>query len=217
MEGGTTVASTYQIVLVKLKGVTAQKGDAFTIFKNMDDVDDPINGNSVGTEVETRAEGTILDPVEGAEDTYRMMINFTVAPVRMNDYVRPGKLIARAFFNKNGPTSAVSARIVNGEYNQRHEFSVNGVVYLNRGEQDGLQPGAILNVLKNVNFRNPDSRLRLDPKPIGLIKVVSVEPHVSTAVIVGEVDDIAPGDETSLVPANTSFKERPQTGSDILF
>jgi len=191
--------------MLKLDG-SAQRGEIYTVFVNAGPVSDPtnlVNIVSAGTQVETRAEAEIEELIEGTSDTYRAMITFTALPVRVGDHVRKGKLIARADFDLHGTPSNVSATIMNGELaggdnGDRAVFGLHAVVFLNRGDQDGLQIGSLLPVIKNIRLRNPDSDLAYDPKPIGMLKVVAVSGHVSTAVIVAERDAIIPGDETSV-------------------
>jgi hypothetical protein len=204
MEGDSTVAATYQNVVIKVKEPT-QKGASFTVFSTNGKVTDPTTHYSIGVELETRAELEILEAVEGAgENVYRGMITYTDLPVRLGDSVKIGKLITRARFETHGPVSSVAARIVNGERNKRLILELHGVVFLDKGAEDGLNSGDILHVLKNISTRNPDTVIPFDSKPIGLLKVVEVEPHVSTAVIVGERDAIKPGDMTQVIPPDTS-------------
>jgi len=201
MDGSSTVASTFQTVIIKTD-VPTQKGDYFTVFSNNGKIYDPIEGGKVGTEVESRAEVQIEEPIEGTTDTFRGIITYTASPVRIGDLVKHGQHLERADFDNHGTPSNVAARIVNGEMNDRTVFGLHAVVFLNKGAQDGLQVGSLLNVLKNVRTRNPSSILRVDPKPIGLLKVVALDAHVSTAVIVAEKDAIIPGDETAVPTIN---------------
>lgn len=198
LEGDSTVASTYQNVIIKLSG-PAKIGDTFTVFSTNGKVTDPTTGYTIGVDLETRAEIEVEDEVNsGSENTYRGVITFTDLPVRLGDSVKSGRLITRSNFEAIGPMSAVAARIVNGEANKRAVLGLHNIVYLDKGTEDGLQPGNLLYVLKNIETRNPNTVLDFDSRPIGIIKTVEVEPHVATAIIVTEKDAIMPGDMTQL-------------------
>ncbi len=197
MEGDSTVASTFQTVIIKLSKPT-QIGSAFTVFSLNGKVTDPTTDNTIGVDLETRAEIETEEEIAGSENTYRGMIVFCDLPVRLGDSVKSGKLITRSNFEAVGPMSPVAARIINGEANKRAILGLHNIVYLDKGAEDGLQVGSLLYVLKNIETRNEDTLLKFDSRPIGIIKTVEVEPHVATAVIVTEKDGIRPGDMTQL-------------------
>ena len=101
--------------------------------------------------------------------------------------------------------------MINGQYNHREVMALHDLVYLDKGTQDGLQVGSLLNVIKNSRLRNSNSIIKFDPKPIGLLKVVAVDSHVSTATIITEYDAIVPGDETSVPTDNELTDEEKKT------
>jgi hypothetical protein len=216
MEGDSTVATTFQNIIVALSG-PAQIGDGFTVFSTNGKVIDPTTDYSIGVELETRAEIEITEAIEsGDENTYRAIIKDAILPVRLGDSIKAGWLITKSKFEAVGPRSNVAARIVNGENNKRFVMALHSAVYLDKGDDDGLHIGDILPVLKNISTRNPDTRIAFDTKPIGLIKVVEVEPHVSTAVIVGETDAIRPGDMTQVVEVEKKENPADVESSDAL-
>jgi hypothetical protein len=202
MEGGLTVASTYQHIIIKLKRA-AQIGEKFTVFSDNGPVEDEISDMEVGSEMQTRAEIEVLELIEGTVDTYRALVKFTVLPVRIGDSLIPGQNITRVEYDLNGPKSTVAARIVNGEFGKRRVFSLHNIVFLNRGDKDGLQAGMLLPVIKNVQLRNADAQVKYDSKPIGTLKIVHTGSHVATAIIVAEYDSIIPGDETAMMASNS--------------
>jgi len=204
MEGDSTVASTYQSVVIKFSD-PVKVGDMVTVFSKNGKVTDPTTGYSIGVELETRAEIQIEDAVAGGpENTYRGEIINANMPVRLGDSVKIGRLITHANYEADGPFSSVPARIVNGEGNKRMVFGLHNVVFIDKGSEDGLQAGSLLYVLKNIETRNPDTALQFDSRPIGLLKAVEVEPHVATAIIVTEKDAIRPGDMTQLEAPDAS-------------
>jgi hypothetical protein len=212
MEGDSTVASTFQTVILKLSG-PAKTGDSFTVFSTNGKVTDPTTGYTIGVDLETRAEIQIEEEVTTSEDTYRGVITFTDLPVRLGDSVKSGRLITRSNFEAVGPFSAVAARIVNGEANRRFLLGIHNIVYLDKGSEDGLQSGSLLYVLKNIETRNEDTVLKYDSRPIGIIKTVVVEPHVATGIIVSEKDAIKPGDMTQFEAPDKS--ENPKSEENI--
>ena len=205
-EGGTLSASSFQRVIVELD-TDSQNGDLFTIYTNSVAIEDPITGREIGTEVVTRAKLQIIEPVEGAPRVYRGLILDSVNPVRVGDFVRSGNHFSRAEFTVTGIPSPIAARIVNGEYPKRQLFGLHSVVYLDKGDSEGISNGTLLNVLRNVKNQNPESIIRFDPRPTGVLKVVNVGRHVSTAVVVAQRDAIYPGDETALEGPNLKRSE----------
>jgi hypothetical protein len=208
LEGETTVASTYQNVIIE-SSQALHKGELVTVFSENGNVDDPVSGSPIGIEVQTRGIVEISEPVEGAENHYRGMVVHTELPIRLGDMIKIGKNIFSIPFDTHGPLSQVSARLVNGEYGKRKILGLHNIVYLDKGSDDGLQVGNILNVLKNVLGRNPKSVLKFDSKPIGQIKIAHVDKKVATAVIVAQSDAIMPGDETGLVASADSTADTP--------
>ena len=198
MEGDTTVASTYQNLIFSSQG-NLQKGDFFTVFSDNGTIDDPVTGEHLGTEIQTRGVIEVLEAVQGAQGMFRAEVIYAGLPIRIGDHLKGGKNITQVEYSRGGAESGVSARIVNGEFGKRRVLSLHNIVYLDKGDQDGLQVGSLLNVLKNTKLRNAKSIVGFDPKPIGTLKVAHVDHHVSTAIIISEKDAIQPGDETGLV------------------
>jgi hypothetical protein len=198
LEGNSTVASDYQNVILQ-SSVELHKGDFITVFSDNGSIDDPVTGSQIGVEVQTRGLVEITESVEGAPEHYRGFVTHTELPIRIGDMIKIGKNIFKTAFDVHGPASNISARLLNGEFGKRKILGLHNVVYLNKGSEDGLQAGNILNVLKNVLTRNEKSIIKFDPKPIGRLKIVHLDKHVATAIIVEEKDAIMPGDETGLV------------------
>jgi hypothetical protein len=211
MEGDTTVASTYQNVIVKLKN-KVNLGDYVTVFSTNGKITDPTTDNTIGVELETRAELAIIESMSADDNIYRATVAYTALPVRLNDSVKLGRLITRTTYERTGEEVSVAARIINGETNNRKVFGLHNVVYLDKGNADGLKVGSLLPIIKNVETRNPDTVIKFDSKPIGELKVVEVEAHVATAVIINEQDAVRPGDMTALIEEKSG--EKPDSGDE---
>ncbi|MCC6277251.1 MAG: LysM peptidoglycan-binding domain-containing protein, partial [Oligoflexia bacterium] len=208
MEGGLGVASNYQMIIVEIPQ-GASPGAIYTVYSINDEIEDPVTDDDVGVEIYTRAEIEINESIEGSPNSYRALVKKAVLPVRIGDQLVVGNQIARIEHDTNGAQSSVSARIVNAEHGNRKNLILHSVVFLNKGSADGLTVGSLLPVIKNVQLRNSDSRIKFDSKPIGLLKVAHVSERVSTAVVVEEKDPIIPGDETALIATSGDQEPMP--------
>ena len=89
----------------------------------------------------------------------------------------------------------VDAEILRGS--ELFGFNIMGVgqtVFISQGEKQGVTAGSLVQIKQNRKVRNP-YRNNLDiVNKIGVIKVVSSTPDVSTGIVVSSRDFMAPGD-----------------------
>lgn len=91
----------------------------------------------------------------------------------------------------------VDAKILRGS--ELFGYNIMGVgqtVFISQGEKQGLTAGSLVRIKQNRKERNPQ-RAKLDiVNKIGVIKIVSSTPDVSTGIVVSSRDFMAPGDTT---------------------
>jgi len=90
----------------------------------------------------------------------------------------------------------VEGRIVHGQA-KRIEIGGNDVVFLNRGEDAGLQVGSPLEVFRPIGTGIDDAQRQIRQLPddvIGRLLVVQTTPTTATAVVVKASTEIETGD-----------------------
>ncbi len=91
----------------------------------------------------------------------------------------------------------VDAEILRGS--ELFGYNIMGVgqtVFISQGEKEGITAGSLIEVKQNRKKRNPQRKLLGIVNRIGVIKVVSSTPDVSTGIVVSSRDFIAPGDKS---------------------
>jgi hypothetical protein len=81
--------------------------------------------------------------------------------------------------------------------NVRYSYSQGDIVFLNRGRGAGVQPGAVYYVLRPVGVvKHPETRKKLGfyVRELGLVRVLEVQEHTSTAEVTMSCDLIEFGD-----------------------
>lgn len=81
--------------------------------------------------------------------------------------------------------------------NVKHDFSQGDVVYLSKGGEEGVYPGALYYVIRPLgSFRHPFTKARLGTyvRELGLIRVIQVQDRTATAEIVVSCDSMTYGD-----------------------
>lgn len=112
--------------------------------------------------------------------------------------------LPRYKFHPSGQVSQVEAEIMGARGETFSEFYGLGTeVYLNRGQEDGLNVGDILYVTQDRRQRVPGAKVEHPPVYSAVAKVVHAGGGVSTAVLVETLSEIVEGDKTgeSSVPA----------------
>ncbi|MBK9293288.1 MAG: LysM peptidoglycan-binding domain-containing protein [Oligoflexia bacterium] len=188
---GRKVASTYQQLYVKLESGGAV-GEYYTVFKNGTDIKDPDTNNKVGKQIVLKGLLLIKKPVENENNIFMAQVSKTLNPIEIGDEIVLGNLLVTTDFEETAETSSVSAKIVDGDKTKRKVFRLHDLIYLDKGEKDGLQAGAMLDIVKTTN-------LKFSQDVIGKAKVVNLGQNVATAIIVKSKDAIRTGDKTSLV------------------
>jgi hypothetical protein len=204
IEVGHRIASAFQYIYVEMKPGQAQVGDTLLAVSNGGEVisADPTIKGFLGYGVEVQGEIQIVERVTGADEdldgveTFRALVLKIINPVRVGASLVVGKL-EKVRVTEEGPRSQVVSQIIGGSFfNARRVYGSESIVYLNRGESDGLSVGQILPLRANRKVRDPGTTIDSNIRPIGWLRVVKTTPNFSTGVIVRAWSDVLSGDLT---------------------
>ena len=93
--------------------------------------------------------------------------------------------------------SSQKAQIIGGApllNKQLHDEA--SLVYLNKGNDDGLKKGDVLRIVENKKMRKTESRYVTKPRVLGALRVVHIDDRFSTAVVLRAKEHIFSGDFT---------------------
>jgi hypothetical protein len=189
VEGGVKTATVNQYLYVSLK--EAQTGETYTIANVEEEIED-IEGDDVGYPVTYAGEIKVTDPLASSE--IKALVTKSIAPIRPGSIVLAGK-IPTAEISAEGPSPSFAGKIVGGQYsNQREVLGTNSVIYLDAGEAQGVQPGAVVGVYRNERLRKRSSVVKDSKVLIATLKVVQTTANRASAVVVNARDRIRLGD-----------------------
>lgn len=203
IEVGHKIATAYQYIYVAMKKGVGNVGDKYLAVANrgkIESVNKHITG-FLGYTMDIQGEVQLVERVEATNELkdgemYRALVLNIVNPVGVDSILISGK-IENIQITDQGPRSQVVAQIIGGSYFTRRQVYANeSIVYINRGESDGLQVGQILPVRANRKIRNEDTEVLSNIRPIGWLRVVKTTPKFATTVVVKAWSDIASGDLT---------------------
>lgn len=192
-ELGMKTAGDFQYVIIHLDD-TSQKN--LVVFRELEGVVDPTR-----PEPETKAHLTeyqgeleVLDKVNDGENLYRAMVKKTIQPVEVGAVLKAGTL--PMFDPTPGEvTTGVKAVIIGGQFsNKRNLIGSRSLVFLSAGSGQGLQEGQSLAVFGNLRKRLPNTKVQMNARQIGVVKIVNLSQNYATAYLTQTDDDISVGD-----------------------
>ncbi|MBI5560082.1 MAG: LysM peptidoglycan-binding domain-containing protein [Deltaproteobacteria bacterium] len=164
--------------------------DRFTVFKEGGKIYHPRTGRYVGKTIENL--GNLI--VIGVGDTIvgRIDVSYREIPVgaKLTPYIKPATEVTVAPAEKD-----VKGVIITG-LEGKSELSENDIVYIDRGFEDGLKEGNILDIYRDRGkVKDPFKRkkVKLPPETVGRVLVVNARAKGSTAIILKGVEVIYPG------------------------
>lgn len=183
----------------------------FRIFREAVPLKDPGTGEVLGYEAHyvgkaTLARGEGTTEVEGEKGVMSSAIvpatiDITIAKeeIRVGDRMLPEPAREINTYIPRAPKGPVSARIVSVYGNAVMNAGQNQVVAINRGKQDGMEPGEVLAILKDgarVVDKSDEAKplMKLPDERNGLLMVFKTFDRVSYALILEITDSVRVGD-----------------------
>lgn len=171
----------------------------FSVVRAAQPVKDPDSQRVLGYSAQRSGTLKLSQAAAGIDEPHRFIVTASSAEIR------PGDVLSTAF----APTSLVAApHPPVGAIDGRIATVLRGsswanlydVVAINRGQQDGLDAGSVLSVMKHVRIGAHDSAKKpvelatLSAQQIGTLLVFSVGKQASLALVMRASDGIAVGD-----------------------
>lgn len=184
-------AALYQNVYVQAPG--ANKGDLFSVYDLGPEV--KYESEEYGRIVAYTGRIQIIEQVEGElPDLYKAMVTQSYDHVRIG-----GKLtreeIPTLQIAEGGNLKSASGEVIGGPgRTDRKLFSEKSVAFLNVGSDQGVQPGDLLNIVRNELRRGAKGIVTKSTAVIGQIKLGQVAEKTSTGIVLNSKEAIQVGD-----------------------
>ncbi len=129
------------------QGVTKEKGLYWQIFRPGSQLVDPVSKETLGYEAVYLGEAK----VNKLGDISTLEIVSSPQEIYAGDYLQPSpREITFDGYAPHAPGKKIDARVI-ALYNQLYETGPNAVITLNKGARDGLEPGHVLAIFRNLN------------------------------------------------------------------
>lgn len=169
-------------------------GDLFTVYRRIRKVFHPVTNEYLGF-IMNRSAIVKVTAADHALTTAEVVLNYGA--------VSPGDPVARFVPPtpdvEPSPTSNISdleGMIIELQADRTMTLvSQSNVVYLDRGKEDGLKTGALLDIIRHS--------AGLPPRTIGQLKTLSLESHTASAIVVKANTRVFKGDRFKLVGYST--------------
>ncbi|HVC48713.1 MAG TPA: LysM peptidoglycan-binding domain-containing protein [Burkholderiales bacterium] len=195
VEGHHLVGSPDTVIYVK--GLTATAGQVLALYRVSRRLKDPVDGSYLGVEAVWLGDAKVIVPGNPA----KVRILYSVKEVDPGDRLVPPPAMPAPVFPYL-PHAPVNARVVAMGHGIG-EAATNSVVILNRGVEDGLENGAVLEV-KNMAVsggRNENAKVDGPPRHSHtVLYIFHAFAHLSYAVVIQANRPVKIGAEAS-VPA----------------
>jgi len=173
-------------------------GDRFTLFKEGKKVYHPLTGKYVGKNIEILGSLKVTGVADTAiEGTIEASYKEIEAGARLTPYTEPPREIVVVKARKE-----IKGAIVSGLEGIR-ELSGNDIVYIDRGSDDGLKEGNVLEVYRErEKVKDPfkKKRFRLPPDTLGKALVVRTKKRSATVIVLSVSKEMRPGDLVKTIP-----------------
>ena len=191
------MAGTDDIVYTDLGSMNgANPGDRYCVFKKIGAVSHPLTNVILGQQVVPLGE---LQLSEVEEKVSKAIVTKSFQEISAGSFLLPYRERKLTVALKSADRDLVGYIVQTQTGNTA--LAVNDVVYLDLGKAQGVQPGNMLYIVRDVT---PDQRYamaRIDKLPVevvGALVVVSTGLNSSTAIIVKSVDTVYRGDRVEL-------------------
>lgn len=185
-ESGWSMSAAGGVVLVRAPG--AKTGERYGVYRDMGKVKPSSGGWWQESPGHLVADIGIIEVVEAAGGRQRAVIRRSFAEVRQGDVLGPLPYVPDIRKISNGP-AGIDGNVV-AVHQQRLLAGPNDIVYIDRGSQQGLEPGQKLTVLGRQGAA--------ERRTAGRIIVLRVTSTTAAALVTGESSHhIKPGDKVA--------------------
>lgn len=186
-------AATEQFIYVKFLEIPSEK--YYHVIKSIGMVKDKFGNKGQAHFVQVLGEVEILEKVSSTKNIYRAKVTRNIDHVYVGGKLRKGPAPTA---NPVETTSGIiKAQIIGGHFGEgRLLFAEGSIVFLNAGLSDGVVLGQKLNIYKNNQLRNANTKARSVERKTGALRVVKVGENFSTAIVTSSIEDIQAGDLT---------------------
>ncbi len=192
VEGQKEMISTGDLVYIR-PGDTAslEKGRKFTIYRTLKPIRDKDTNKLIGIQhyLSGAVEITIVRP-----DFVLGRIVATYRPIKVGDLLMPYDRRLPQIVMQQSP-EGLKGHIIGSEEHQSM-FGENAIVFIDKGEQEGVGPGQLYWIYKQEKFHiNPEdkSETTLTPVLLGELLVLHTEKTTATVMITDSLTAIQPG------------------------
>jgi hypothetical protein len=210
----SALPTTNQYLYVKVNKGTARVGQKMLIvrdlgqLKTMNKQTEMPDANliQITGEVEL-SELAQSDTIDEDFDVYRALMTRATSLSLRGSSLIVGELqeISTSYEGQPGTTNAQI--IGNGRHEASGFYAPGDIVFLNKGSNDGLASGQILDVYVDRTIRKRETDVKFSPAPSGTVRIVRVTPLLATAVLLGARDGIQPGDVVRQVSSRAADRE----------
>ena len=178
--------------------VTGLTGDKleWNLFRKGNPLKDPATGEIMATEAIYLGKGKIVRRGEPAE----LLIGRVKLEILKGDRLLPAERIPLANFALRAPAKETDARVMS-IYGGVNTGGLHSIITINRGKNDGLEPGHVLALFRStrvLNYRSDENSPQVSLQPpddrYGLVTVFKVTDRLSYALVVDSSRELAVGD-----------------------
>jgi hypothetical protein len=189
-------------------GAGVKPGETYVVYRTSGPVYHPVTRELLGYQSVVLGAARVVAVDERAA---------SLVIVQANDVIERGAMLGPwtdKFFRRVEPTpngQALQGLIVAGQQSVLTQFGEQQVVFVDRGEADGVKEGNVFTVVRSGDLygKPPDRPVwdeSLPKEDIGQLLVVDVKERASTALVTGSVKELFVGDRVEMRPA-TGFQQ----------
>lgn len=196
IESGDKSASSFQYIFVKLRS-GATVGDRYYVAKDLGRLKSDFS-DRIAHMVQIQGEIEIVDMVNVGQSLYRAMVTESVTHVEVGSSLYNGAAPTYNVGLSVGEPQDRKAKIIGGGIAPNSlMYSEGMMVFLDQGTRDGLTEGMVFNVYADQRTRNPNTKLNVNERKIGVVKTVRADEQFATAVVLQASEPIRKGDQTT--------------------
>ena len=187
-----TVSTTYQDIFLKARGLNI--GETYIVYDDTQTVDHPDRAAGAGNFVNIQGVIKVVEKTDDAKNLFRAKVTKSFSGLKIDSNVGFNEPSLMYDLRQTSSKGNVKSTIVSGLVLERKMIGLHDLVFLDKGEKDGLKVGDMLKIVNNKKF---DEETKYESKKTnGVLKVIKTTSGRSTAVVLSALDIISPGDYT---------------------